>query len=77
MKVAVSIPDALFRRAERLARRHKMSHSQLYAVALERLVDLEDDGEITRRLDAVYGAQDSWPDAGLLAAQTEAVRERW
>jgi len=54
-----------------------MSHSQLYAVALERLVDLEDDGEITRRLDAVYGAQDSWPDAGLLAAQTEAVRERW
>jgi len=77
VKVAVSIPDALFRRAERLARRHKMSRSQLYAVALERLVDLEDDGEITRRLDAVYGAQDSCPDAGLLAAQAEAVRERW
>jgi len=54
-----------------------MSRSQLYAVALERLVDLEDDGEITRRLDAVYGAQDSCPDAGLLAAQAEAVRERW
>jgi flagellin-specific chaperone FliS len=49
----------------------------LYAAALERLIDLEDDGEITRRLDAVYSAQDSRLDAGLLAAQAEAVRERW
>ena len=54
-----------------------MSRSQLYAVALERLVDLEDDSQTTRRLDAVYGAQDSQLDAGLLAAQAEAVRERW
>ena len=77
MKVAVSIPDPLFRRAERLARRRGMSRSQLYAVALERLVDLEDDGQITRRLDAVYGAQDSRLDADLLAAQAGAVRERW
>jgi len=77
VKVVVSIPDLLFRRAERLAQRRKMSRSQLYALALERLVDLEDDGQITRQLDAVYGAQDSCPDAGLLAAQTEAVRERW
>ncbi len=77
VKIAVSIPDPLFRRAERLARRRKMSRSQLYAVALERLVDLEDDSQTTRRLDAVYGAQDSQLDAGLLAAQAEAVRERW
>ncbi len=77
VKVAVSIPDALFRRAERLARRRKMSRSQLYAVALERLVDGDDDGQITRRLDDVYSAQDSGLDAGLLAAQAEAVRERW
>lgn len=60
-----------------MARHRKMSRSQLYAVALERLVDLEGDDEITRWLDAVYGAQDSRPDAGLLAAQAEAVRERW
>ena len=77
VKVAVSIPDALFRRAEHLARRRKMSRSQLYATALERLVDVEDDSQITRRLDAVYSAQDSDLDAGLLAAQAEAVREQW
>ena len=77
MKVAVSIPDALFRSADRSARRRKMSRSQLYALALERLVDPEDDDRITGRLDATYGEQDSHPDAGLLAAQAEAVRERW
>ena len=54
-----------------------MSRSQLYAAALERLVDLDDDGQITRRLDAVHSAQDSRLDAGLLAAQAEAVHERW
>ena len=77
VKVAVSIPDPLFRRVERLVRRRKMSRSQLYAEALERLVDVEDDGRITRRLDAVYDAQDSRLDAGLLAAQAEALREQW
>ena len=77
VKVAVSIPDALFRRAERLVHRRMISRSQLYAVALQRLVDLEDDSQITHRLDTVYGVQDSRPDAGLLAAQAEALREQW
>ncbi|MCY3806809.1 MAG: hypothetical protein OXG91_10005, partial [bacterium] len=45
--------------------------------ALAPVVDLEGDGRITRRLDAVYGTQDSRSDAGLLAAQAEAVREQW
>lgn len=77
VKVAVSIPDPLFCRVERLARRRRMSRSQLYAVALERLVDLDDSGEITQRLNAVYDEHDSRPDTGLLAAQADAVRERW
>lgn len=77
MKVAVSIPDPLFRRAERLVHRRKISRSQLYALALELLVDLEDDSEITGQLDAVYGGQDSRLDAGLRDAQAEALREQW
>jgi metal-responsive CopG/Arc/MetJ family transcriptional regulator len=34
MKTAVSIPDRIFREAERHARRSKKSRSQLYAEAL-------------------------------------------
>ena len=54
-----------------------MSRSQLYALALARLVDLEDDSEITLRLNAVYEGHDSRLDAGLLVAQAEAAREPW
>ena len=77
MKVAVSIPDPLFSEAERLARRRKLSTSQLYAQALEMLVSSEDDSEITRRLDAVYRDLDSRLEVGLLDVQAEAVREEW
>ena len=77
MKVAVSIPDPLFAEADRLARRRKLSRSQLYAQALEMLVSCEDDHEITRRLDAVYRNVDSRLDVGLTNAQAEAVREEW
>ena len=77
MKIAVSIPDPLFAEAERLARRRKLSRSQLYAQALEMLVGSEDDSDITRRLDEVYRDLDSRLDIGLLNAQAEAVREEW
>ena len=77
VKVAVSIPDALFAEADRLARRRKLSRSQLYAEALELLVSREDQTEITRRLNEVYGGVDSLLDPGLAAAQSEALREEW
>ena len=77
MKIAVSIPDPLFAEAERLARRRKLSRSQLYAQALEMLVGSEDDSDVTRRLDEMYRDLDSRLDTGLLNAQAEAVREEW
>ena len=77
MKVAVSIPDPLFAEADRLAKRRKLSRSQLYAEALALLVRREDRGEITRRLNQVYSKIDSRLDPGLAAAQSEALREEW
>ncbi len=77
MKVAVSIPDPLFAEADRLAKRRKLSRSQLYAQALELLVSREDQTEITRRLNAVHSRVDSRLDRGLAAAQSEALREEW
>lgn len=40
-------------------------------------LDLGDDGEIARRLDAVYSRQGSHLDGTLAAAQAEALREEW
>ncbi len=47
MKAAVSIPDDVFERGERLARRLRTSRSQLYARALADFVVRHEDDKIT------------------------------
>ncbi len=55
MKTAISIPDDLFRAAERLAKRLGVSRSELYRRAMRILLrDHEEDG-ITEALNEVYG----------------------
>lgn len=73
-KVAVSLPQELFDRADSLAGRLGVPRSRLYADALvEYLAHHSDDGVI-QALDAVYG---DLPDAGLdpalARAQADAI----
>ena len=77
MKVAVSIPDAVFEAAERLAERRRCSRSSLYAEALQRLIADEDSEAVTARLDAVYTDEPSHISDELLEAQRRALTERW
>ena len=77
VKVAVSIPDAVFEAAERLAKRFRCSRSSLYTEALERLLAHEDPQEVTARLDALYTDESSDIARGLLEAQRRALTERW
>ncbi len=53
MKTAVSIPDDLFRRVDRVARGSGRSRSEVYAAALREYVSRHAPDEITERLDAV------------------------
>ena len=55
MKTAFSLPNPLFKRAERLAKRLRLSRSELYARAVQDLVERLEDEEITRRLNEAYG----------------------
>jgi metal-responsive CopG/Arc/MetJ family transcriptional regulator len=78
MKVAISLPDPVFLAAERLARRLRVSRSQLYATALEEYVAEHDDARVTEQLDAVYEATQSTMDPALAAAQARALDdEAW
>ena len=77
MKVAVSIPDAVFEAAERLAEHRRCSRSSLYAQALERLLADADADEVTARLDAVYADEPSQIAPPLSAAQERALTDRW
>jgi metal-responsive CopG/Arc/MetJ family transcriptional regulator len=77
VKTAVSIPDPIFEAADRLARRRRISRSELYAEALARLIDDDDSSRITERLDEVYAEGSSKLDSGLAALQALAIDEDW
>ncbi|TVS10646.1 MAG: hypothetical protein EA424_24955 [Planctomycetaceae bacterium] len=53
MKTALSIPDDVFKRGERLARRLHTSRSQLYARALADFVVQHEDDQITSTMNEV------------------------
>ena len=77
MKTAVSIPDGLFRAAEQLAARWGISRSELYAKALDALVDKHKDEAVTSRLNEIYGseADDSSLDPALAAIQRRTLKK--
>ena len=51
MKTAISVPDDVFERAERLARREKRSRSDVYSAALREYVARHEPNEVTEALD--------------------------
>jgi len=78
MKTAISIPDAVFRSAERLARRLKKSRSQLYADAVAEYVARRDPESVTESMNAVCADVDTRSDAFLReAARATLARTEW
>jgi metal-responsive CopG/Arc/MetJ family transcriptional regulator len=53
MKTAVSIPDEVFAKAERLARRSKRSRSELFSAALSEYVARHAPDEVTEAMNRV------------------------
>lgn len=51
MKVAVSVPDDLFERADAMASRLGLNRSQLYARAIEAFLATQGEDPVTRKLD--------------------------
>jgi len=72
MKTAISLPEAVFRDAERLARRLKKSRSQLYQEAVAEYVARHEPEAITEALDRLVESVDTKPDE-LTSAAAERV----
>jgi predicted transcriptional regulator len=51
VKIAVSVPDELFARADELAQRLGISRSEVYARALEEFLQAQGDDPVTAKLD--------------------------
>jgi metal-responsive CopG/Arc/MetJ family transcriptional regulator len=80
VKTAISIPDAVFEEAERLAERRGWSRSELYANAVAAYVKAERFRGVRDQLDSVYGADRkvSTLDPQLAAAQARSLPdEEW
>lgn len=78
MKVAVSIPDSVFERADRLARELQTSRSELYAAALTEYLGVRDADAVREKLDAVYAADPGSVDPAFARAQSEVLDdETW
>ena len=54
MKTAISLPDSLFKAAERLAERLGVSRSELYQMAVSKLLAEHEDSATTEALNKVY-----------------------
>lgn len=78
MKTAVSLPDPVFEAAEQLARRLRVSRSQLYADAIRQFVAEHRERGVTELLNQVYGpnGESSDMDPVLADLQLESLRRR-
>jgi metal-responsive CopG/Arc/MetJ family transcriptional regulator len=68
MKTAISIPDKIYRDAERLSRRLKKSRSQVYTEAVTEYVARHDPQAVTEAMNSICEAVDTRPDSLTSAA---------
>jgi len=78
MKTAVSIRDNLFQRAEKFAKKAKLSRSQLFSNAIQEYLDKREMDDVTANLNRVYSAENSSVDPVVLKmALLSLPKEEW
>ena len=79
MKTAISIPDPLFRAADRLARRLGVSRSQVFQRAVSAYLKAHEDANVTDALNVIYDKDhDIGLDPLLERLQSASLaREKW
>ena len=78
MKTAITVPDPLFEAAERMAKRLKISRSQLYTRAVDEYLKRHRPRDVKEALDAIYANETSKLDRLFEAIQAASVGpEEW
>lgn len=78
MKTAISLPDEVFHRAERLARRLKKSRSWVYREAVAEYVARHDPETVTEAMNRVADLVDTRSDVLVSTAAREILeRTEW
>jgi len=78
MKTAISIPDQVFKAAERVAKNEGISRSQLYTLALKSYLENRASTKIRQKLDEIYSKESSTLDPVLQKLQALSLPvEKW
>jgi metal-responsive CopG/Arc/MetJ family transcriptional regulator len=75
MKTAISIPDKIYRDAERLSRRLKKSRSQVYTEAVTEYVARHDPDAVTEAMNRVCEAMDTYSDPAFSGAARRTLED--
>ncbi|PJZ66064.1 ChpI protein [Leptospira wolffii] len=75
MKTAVSIPDELFKTAEKTAKRLGIPRSQLFAKALEEFIEFHSKESITEKLNKLYHKGNDSPKESITNLSVELLRK--
>jgi len=73
MKTAISIPDPLFRSAEKLSHQLGLSRSQLYVTAIKEFLQARKQHCVMEKLNEIYGGMESGLDPSLQSLQARSV----
>ena len=78
MKTAISIPDDIFEKAERLARRARRSRSEIYSQAIREYVARHTPEEVTEAMNRVCEAIGDEADRFVTTAASRTLkRSEW
>jgi len=80
MKTAISIPDEIFEKAERTAKKLGVSRSELYVKAIRDFIEHHRRENLTEKLNEIYSADESLSvlDTQLMNLQTLSLKsEEW
>jgi metal-responsive CopG/Arc/MetJ family transcriptional regulator len=78
MKTAISIPDSTFESAERLAKRMKLSRSELYTKAVSSYIQEHKSDNVTDILNEIYAQEQSTVDTVIQALQLSSLpKDQW
>lgn len=78
MKTAISIPESLFKKAEKVAKTNGISRSRLFTLAIESYLTHQNPERVTDALNRVYSESQAELDEGISLMQTDSLtREVW
>jgi metal-responsive CopG/Arc/MetJ family transcriptional regulator len=78
MKIAISVPDDIFKEAERLARKTKRSRSELYSLALKEFLARHSPEQITEAMNNALAEIDEGAEEFTREAARKTLgRDEW